>query len=211
MLRRDSNGTLHLPVTASPEYPQRGPDTSFDLALLRWGAGELLTLASRLNISEPLASNYSDVVAHLAPLPTDSFGIMVASNVSFSIPHRHWSHLFAIWPLRTLDWPTADPADRQLITTSVDHYSGLTCRQWLPEFSDDGRPAGGHYVWECPNGFTGVGVAAYSLHMGRADAAVGNLTAELSTLMPPNTMYGEENEIRTSRARSPSLTSSTNS
>ena len=119
---------------------------------------------------------------------------MVASNVSFSIPHRHWSHLFSIWPLRTLDWRAANETDRELIATSVDHYSNLTCRQWLPAFTPEGVPAGGQYVWECPNGFTSVGVAAYSLHMGRADAAIGNLTAELGTLMPPNTMYGEENE-----------------
>jgi hypothetical protein len=49
-------------------------------------------------------------------------------------------------------------------------------------------------VWECPNGFTGDGVAALSAHMGRPDAAVGNLTAVLDTLIPPNTLYGEENE-----------------
>lgn len=184
MLTEDAGGVLHLPVTSSPEYPLKGPDASFDLALLRWGAAELLILAAALNISEPLAANYSAVVARLAPLPVDGNGIMVAENVSFSIPHRHWSHLFAIWPLRTLDWRTADAEGRALIEASVDHYAGLTCAQW----------ESGVRVWECPNGFTGDGVAALSAFLGRPDAAVGNLTAVLSTLIPPNTLYGEENE-----------------
>jgi hypothetical protein len=185
MLRPDAAGALHLPVTSSPEYPLKGPDASFDLALLRWGAGELLALAAALGIAEPLAANYSAVGEHLAPLPVDAHGIMVAANVSFAIPHRHWSHLFAIWPLRTLDWRAADAPTRALIEGSVDHYAGLTCTQRLP----DGRA-----VWECPNGFTGDGVAALSAHLGRADAAVGNLSAVLDSLIPPNTLYGEENE-----------------
>jgi hypothetical protein len=56
MLTADAAGTLHLPVTASPEYPLKGNDTSFDLALLRWGAAELLLLAAELGIAEPLAA-----------------------------------------------------------------------------------------------------------------------------------------------------------
>jgi alpha-L-fucosidase 2 len=181
----DVVNALHLPVTSSPEYPLKGPDASFDLALFRWGAAELLALAAELRIDEPLAANYSDVGARLAPLPVDAHGIMVASNVSFTIPHRHWSHLFAIWPLRTLDWRTADAPGRALIEASVDHYAGLTCAQ---------RRADGGVVWECPNGFTGDGVAALSVHMNRPNAAVGNLTAVLDSLIPPNTLYGEENE-----------------
>ena len=183
-----AGGTLHLPVTSSPEYPQKGPDASFDLALLRWGAAELLTLAAELGIDEPLSANYSAVGARLAPLPTDAHGIMVASNVSFAMPHRHWSHLFAIWPLRTLNWNTADAPGRALMEASLDHYAGLTCAQ------QQQQPGGGGVVWECPNGFTGDGVAALSAHMGRPDAAVGNLSAVLDTLIPPNTLYGEENE-----------------
>ena len=189
-----ATGTLHLPVTASPEYSLKGNDTSFDLALLRWGAAELLLLAAELGIAEPLAANYSAVLARLAPLPTNADGIMVAAGVPFAIPHRHWSHLFAIWPLRTLDWRTADAPGRALIEASVDHYAGLTCQQWQPRFGPGGAPAGGSYVWECPNGFTGDGIAGLSAHIGRPDAAVGNLSATLATLIPPNTLYGEENE-----------------
>lgn len=180
----DAPSTLHLPVTFSPEYPLKGPDASFDLALLRWGAAELLALSAELRIDEPLAANYSAVGARLTPLPVDTYGIMIAANVSFAIPHRHWSHLFAIWPLRTLDWRTADAPGRALIEASVDHYAGLTCAQQRP----------GGVVWECPNGFTGDGVAALSAHMGRPDAAIGNLSAVLASLIPPNTLYGEENE-----------------
>jgi len=203
MLTTDAaqGGTLHLPVTTSPEYPLKGPDTSFDLALLRWGAEELLSLSQELGIIEPMAANYTEVLSRLAPLPVDARdGIMVAANVSFSIPHRHWSHLFAVWPLRTLDWRTADAPGRALIQSSVDHYAALTCvQQQQQSFESTGELAGTGgssktTAWECPNGFTGVGVAAMSAHMGRPDAAVGNLTAVLDTLIPPNTLYGEENE-----------------
>ena len=45
---------------------------------------------------------------------------MIGRKVPLSGGHRHWSHLMAVYPLRTLT-PEKD-ADRKLIQKSVDHW-----------------------------------------------------------------------------------------
>jgi alpha-L-fucosidase 2 len=46
--------TYHLPTTFSPEYPLRGPDTNYDIALLRWAVQTLLEISKILKIKDPL-------------------------------------------------------------------------------------------------------------------------------------------------------------
>jgi alpha-L-fucosidase 2 len=190
-------GVLHLPVTESPEYPLKGPDTSWDLALLRWGARTLVSLASRFSIDDPLLPAWLDIAANLTAYPVEASdgGLKVSANVSFSIPHRHWSHLFAILPLHDWTWRGADEARRAAMAASVDRYSGVTCRTFLaPGDAPPGGPAGGSWPWRCPNGFTYGGVALLSAYLLRADAAAGNVSAFFDTLMPAATLYGEMNQ-----------------
>ncbi|MES2461857.1 MAG: hypothetical protein V4671_14835, partial [Armatimonadota bacterium] len=37
LLEPGDDGRLHLPLSTSPEYPDKAPDTNYDLSLLRWG------------------------------------------------------------------------------------------------------------------------------------------------------------------------------
>jgi alpha-L-fucosidase 2 len=188
------DGLIHLPPTASPEYPYpHGPtnDTNYDLALFLWGAKTLLDLANATgNGADPLVPYWRSVVATLTPSPADPVhGLNVSLGVGFDIPHRHFSHLFSIYPLHILPFSDKDggtPATQGLIARSLDRWSGLTCG------------GGGGGGWACPNGFTYVGVASMSALMGadgddsRRAAAVGNLSSFVrSGLMHASTLYSE--------------------
>ena len=101
----DINGTLHLPPTSSPEYPYpHGPtnDTNFDLTLLAWGAKTLLALNAEYSFNDPLAGQWADTLARLTAFPTNEHGYMISDGVGFDLPHRCFSHLFAIYPLHLI-------------------------------------------------------------------------------------------------------------
>ena len=186
---RGSDGLLHLPASSSPEYPYpHGPtnDTHYDLALFFWGARTLLALAQEFSIADPLIPFWADVLRTLAPYPVDEHsghGFNVSLGVGFDVPHRHFSHLFAMFPLHNMAFEDADggsAATRDLLSRSLDHWVGLTCPAQL-----------------CPNGFTYDGAISMSALMGasnssrRQDAAAlaGNFVR--SGLLHASTMYSE--------------------
>ena len=175
----ESEGSLHLPFTNSPEYPAQksGNDTNYDVALFKWGASTLLELSSEFNIVDKLIPEWQIIVKTLTPGPIDSDGsYMVNSNTPFSVPHRHFSHLFHIYPLHLTTYDGSD-ADRALVQRSLDKWTGLTCK-------------GG----ACPHGFTFDGAASMSAMIpGREDAAAGNLTYFVlrSGKVHKSTMYSE--------------------
>jgi alpha-L-fucosidase 2 len=181
--RNASDGLLHLPPSASPEYPypdgKPGPDAHYDLALFQWGLRTLLAL----NSSDPLAPTWRDALATLAPFPVNEHGYMVDAAHGFDVSHRHFSHLFAIYPLHLNAWADADggsPASRALLLQSLDRWTGLTC-----------TGGAGHDL--CPNGFTFDGAASISaLVPARAAAAAGNISGFVASgLMHAATLYGE--------------------
>ena len=188
-----SDGLLHLPPTASPEYPYPPPgrptnDTHYDLALFQWGLRTLLRLNERFKLEDPQAPAWAHALATLAPLPLNEHGYMVSEGVGFDVAHRHFSHLFAMYPLRLNTWMPADggtPASRALFAQSLDRWAGLTC---VGNATGDGRA--------CPNGFTYVGVASMSASMADDDsrlaAAVGNISGFIrGGLMHAATLYSE--------------------
>ena len=155
-----------------------GNDTNYDVALFKWGAITLLELASEFAITDPLVPEWRAIVETLTPGPIDDDGsYMVNSNTVFSVAHRHFSHLFHIYPLHVLT-PGTSAAGNTLITKSLDKWTGLTCGK----------------TNSCPNGFTFDGAASMSAMIpGREDAAVGNLTFFVvnSTKVHKSTMYSE--------------------
>lgn len=180
-----SDGFYHLPPTASPEYPypppdtRPGPDTHYDLALFSWGLRTLLNITAALGISDPLQTTWEHTLAHLTPFPTNENGYMVDAVHGFDVSHRHFSHLFAIYPLHLAPWEDVDggsDATRALITTSLDRWTGLTC-------------VGGH----CPNGFTFDGSSSISASIpSRGPAAAGNISGFITSgLMHASTLYSE--------------------
>jgi hypothetical protein len=70
----------------------------------------------------------------------------------------------------------------EVMEISLDHWYNLTCweQQWKKGFKEQCR------------GFTQAGMSCMSAVMRRADAALGNLTALLNSVILPNAQYGEE-------------------
>ncbi len=158
----------------------------YDLALFAWGARTLVALAESFNFTDPLLPYWRAVQATLAPYPTDQasgHGYNISLGVGFDVPHRHFSHLFALFPLHNVVWEDADggsAASRDLFSRSLDRWTGLTC------------PAR-----QCPNGFTYDGAISLSALMGSTnasrleDAAAYAANFVRSGLLHASTMYSE--------------------
>lgn len=175
LLSPGADGKLHLPVSTSPEYPQNAPDLNYDLSLLRWGLNTLLAVNERFDLNDPLAPKWRDTLARLTPNPVDpATGLMIGAGQPFAESHRHYSHLFSVYPLHLLD--PQSPADRPLIEKSLDHWASMPAR------------------WR---GYSFTGASAMSSWLGRKDDAVKFLNQFLDKegVIKPNTMYTEAGPV----------------
>jgi hypothetical protein len=172
LLKEGPDGRLHTPKAISPEYPVEAEDTNYDLALLRWGLQTLLAINERLGLNDPLAEKWQTVQQKLEPFNVDeAAGYMIGKNVKFDQGHRHFSHLFMVYPLHLVD-PT-NPAEQQLIKKSIDN--------WLSR----GRLQG--YSYTCG--------AAMRAWMGDGNEALKLLNMCLDKKVRPNTMYIEAGPV----------------
>ena len=101
------NGTYHLPVAQSPEYGD-SEDTNYDLSLFRWGVQTMGEVVRILGIPEPNQAKWHEVIDHLTEYPVDEDGLLVGSTLKMTSMHRHWSHLFPIYPLHVRVWSRYD-------------------------------------------------------------------------------------------------------
>lgn len=121
-LVEESDGLLHLPSTHSPEY-RSAEDCTYDIALLRWAVGRLLEMAEEKGLTEqdePLITAWNEIQTKLVPSHTNETGLMIGRNIALTSRHRHFSHLMAIYPLRTLTPETI--ADRDMIELCLNHW-----------------------------------------------------------------------------------------
>ncbi|AGP52954.1 hypothetical protein M271_06650 [Streptomyces rapamycinicus NRRL 5491] len=167
-----SDGKLHLPATFSPEYGVNAPDCNYDLMLLRWGCATLLDSARILGVKDPSAPRWREVLAKLTPYPVDENGFMIGAGVPFAKSHRHYSHMLAVYPLYEVTWE--DPAKRELIETSLNHWVGFE---------------------GALQGYTFTGAASMSAQMGRGEDALKYLGELMRRFIQPNTMYKESGPV----------------
>ncbi|WP_442509516.1 glycosyl hydrolase family 95 catalytic domain-containing protein [Novipirellula sp. SH528] len=168
-LTEEADGYLHLPETYSPEY-RKAADCTYDLDLLRWGNARLLSLAAEMGVTEteePLITKWQEIQTKLVPTHVNDTGRMIGRNVALTGRHRHFSHLLAIYPLRTLTPET--PADRELIETSLDHWHSF----------------GGSMA-----GYSLTGGACLAAVLGDGDRALEFLGG-LKSFLHTNTFYSE--------------------
>lgn len=176
-LEEHADGTLHLPMTFSPEIGSTR-DCNYDLALLRWACEALVEICRRTGQPESLLSRWQSIVARLAAYPEDENGLRVGLDLAVS-PHRHFSHLLMIYPLYLVNWD--DHAARPLITKSVEHWYS----PGSPHKSDAG--------------FTLAVGASFYASMMRGEEALACLdtllkgTTGIGKIMP-NTMYAESGQ-----------------
>ncbi|WP_370947315.1 glycoside hydrolase family 95-like protein [Amycolatopsis sp. cg5] len=172
-LAKDSGGVYHLPKTFSPEYAST-KDCNYDLALIHWGCGTLLAANKRLELNDPLAAKWQDVLDHLVKPPQDAAnGFWIGADKQLTSSHRHYSHLLWFYPLYRLD-VTTSAANRTALTKSLDRWLGFTGAQ---------------------QGYTFTGSGSMYAALGNGDKARTQLTALLDKYIQPNTMYKESGPV----------------
>lgn len=173
ILVEKGDGTLVLPKTASPEYLDSVESCTYTLACTRWLASTLIVADERLKAGDPIVAECRDVLKRLEPYPVEpATGLMVGKGVPFARSHRHWSHLFPIYPFYEYTWEQSESVE--LIERSV--------RNWTDK---PGAFAG--YSW----------LAAAAMHSaaGRGDTALEFLHAFLKKSPLPNTLYREGSPV----------------
>lgn len=170
-LKKEKDGKYHLPYTYSPEYGV-AKDCNFDLSLLKWGCETLLESCKRLNIKDTLFSKWKDVVNNLVDFPTDENGFRIGADQAYDKSHRHYSHLFMIYPLHLLD--ITKESNLNLIQKSLDYWHS--------------KPA-------ALQGYSFTGAASISAMIGHGDAALKYLNGLFSKFLKPNTLYAEAGPV----------------
>ena len=161
------DGTYSLPPTASPEYNyQVGKNTNYDLANLRQGLITLLRVDSICEIHDPMVPQWKDFLNRLVDYQYDpETGFMVSENLKFDMTnHRHYSHLFMIYPYHHLSWDV--PEQRSRMELSIDR-------------------------WQGDQGYSHTGKAAMLTTIGRGDEAADYFDTFLNDFLMPNTLYAE--------------------
>ena len=162
------DGTYSLPVTASPEYPVSnvGPNSNYDLANLRQALLELIEIDGKFGINDPLLPAWKDFLAKMPEFQySETTGFKVSETTEFiKNNHRHYSHLFMIYPYHMLDWN--DPEERARANLSIDH-------------------------WQGDQGYSRTGKAAMLACEGLGDKALEQLEVFVNSFLMENTLYAE--------------------
>jgi hypothetical protein len=123
IMEKEGDGKYHLPFTYSPEYPKGiTRDANYDLSLLRWGCRTLLYINDQLKLKDAIAGKWQDVLKNLTPFPQDEHGLKVGRDASFTLSHRHYSHLLMIYPVYEINWDQQE--NRELIQRSLHQWEG---------------------------------------------------------------------------------------
>ncbi|MEI6678133.1 MAG: glycoside hydrolase family 95-like protein [Mariniphaga sp.] len=133
ILYRGEDGRFHIPYTYSDEYGN-AKETSLNIALARWGFKTLIATAERLKIDDPLLPRWKETLSKMQDYNTGENGIMVGKELPFAKPHRHYSHLFAIFPLYDMNIDN-DAARIPLMKKSVQHFTDLDGDNCIYKFS----------------------------------------------------------------------------
>ena len=121
IMEKEQDGKYHLPYTYSPEYPKGVTrDANYDLSLLRWGCRTLLFINEALKLNDQVAAQWNDVLRNLTPYPQDQYGLKIGRDASFTLSHRHYSHLLMIYPIHEINWE--QPESRSLIKQSLEQW-----------------------------------------------------------------------------------------
>ena len=169
----NADGSYGLPPTASPEYcdgESVGTNSNYDLANLRWGLQALIEIDEKCGIGDPMLPQWKDFLEHLVPFRySDATGFKVSDKFEFlDTNHRHYSHLFMIYPYHMLDWE--NPADSARMALSLDRWHGNT-------------------------GYSLTGKASMLSSRGDGEAALALMKKFLGGWVRHNTLYNESGPV----------------
>ncbi len=169
------DGTCSLPSTASPEYGEGelgeiGSNSNYDLANLRWGLSTLISIDEKYGLNDPMLPKWKDFLANLPAFGYDEkTGFKVSDKFEFrDTTHRHWSHLFMIYPYHILDWE--NPEDESRMRLSMNRWQGNT-------------------------GYSLTGKAAMLATAGDGDGALACMKKFFAGWLRPNTLYNESGPV----------------
>lgn len=175
LLEEGEDGRLHLPEMISPEYGSfrhlMAEDTTYDLALLRWGLITLLKTCERLKLEDKNRRVWRRVLTRLSDYHQDDSGLMIGKDVPLAFGHRHFSHLLPVFPLHLIGGDTEE--EKALIHRCL--------RNWFHREGD-------------LRGFTFSGAASIAAAIGEGDEALAYVKSALH-LFKPNTMYAEAGPV----------------
>ncbi len=173
VMEEHEDGKIHLPITHSPEYGSglRTRDANYDLALLRWGCQTLLSICNRLKIDDELIPRWNYVLDNLTDFPADDGVLRIGRDLAYEMSHRHFSHLFSVFPLVLLD--PNNPEQRDMMQKSMDHW--LSLKELLLG-----------YTWTAATSMTAI--------LGQGNQALDYLN-RLKKFATPNTMYVENGPV----------------
>lgn len=172
----DADGSYGLPPTASPEYPVNGSigsNANYDLANLRWGVQTLIDLDCRYGLNDPLLPAWKDFLENMVPFRySEETGFKVSDEYEFlQTTHRHYSHLFMIFPYHMLDWD--NPVERARMNLSLERWNG-----------NEGYSRSGKASMLCARGDKGDG-----------DHALEQIKELLNKRIRHNTLYNESGPV----------------
>jgi alpha-L-fucosidase 2 len=172
---KTADGKIHINNTLSPEYPgsDNANDTNYTLALFKFLAKALLYANERLELNDAIAVQAQDVMDNLTPYPADATtGFRIAANLAYTQSHRHWSHLFMIYPL--FEYTYDDPAQAAMADKSINHWNSLS----------------GSF-----RGYSRVVNMSFAAMKGNGTTALTYLNSFLNTDPSKNTMYRETDPV----------------
>ena len=117
-----SDGLLHISLTHSPEIFEDnrlmfGEDSTFILSSLRFIVRKIIRYGELLGESEQV-SHWQSFIEQLAPEPISDKGYQLFPGRDLHCSHRHFSHLFPIYPLGLVSRKLQE--DNHLMQASLD-------------------------------------------------------------------------------------------
>jgi len=175
-LRRDDDGSLHVPLSTSPEYRDNTPgawceDPNIDLALIRRCCDWVIEMEAALGTAD-LIPAAEEVRERLAPYAlTEAKALCLWPGQPLDEPHRHPSHLMAIHPAMDLTIDGGDEA-REIIDASLDQYFSLGQYQWgghtYAQMASFGAVTGrAEFAYDCLLHFAEYWIGPNGLHFNR--------------------------------------------
>jgi hypothetical protein len=182
IIYKGADGKYHIPYTYSDEYGN-AQETSLNIALASWGFKTLIATAEALHIQDPYLSKWKEILSNMADYSINENGIMIGRGQAFAKPHRHYSHLFSIFPLYDLNLDNA--ANRlPLMQQSISHFTALDGDNCMYKFS------GAASLWAA----IGKGDSAYKW-LNRSLDLLPRIAAPpapaRTPTVTPNTLYSE--------------------
>ena len=159
-----------------------GQDINFTIALIRWSCQTLVDLNAEFQLNDPLSSEWNNILDNLVEFQVDEHGLRIGKDIAFELPHRHYSHLLAFYPLAVLKPDNAN--DTKLLRSSLDH--------WLDISINSNKKVGAMPV----TGYTATGAASMYAMLGDAEKAAHYLDFLIEHKnISPTTMYAEGNPV----------------